>query len=109
MKFDGHVNPSLINKNNVLLFIKLKSVVRIAWFALQHEQKCSVPVSCGRGGRGYSHVKGAGIIVSFRGVNNVFFYHLGVHDGKPVLLAIKVSFRVAREEIENTIISHTMF
>ena len=38
--------------------------------------------------------KGAGmLVVSFRGVNDGFWYHLGVQEGTPIILAIKVSFR----------------
>ena len=49
-------------------------------------------------------MKGLGMpVVSFRGVNYPFWYHLGFQDGTQIFLAIKVSFRVARGEMLNTI------
>ena len=56
-------------------------------------------------------------VISFRGANYPFWYHLGYQDGTPTFLAIKVSFTVAREEILNAIrlcwcstpIWHTIF
>ena len=45
-------------------------------------------------------MKGAGmLVVSPRGVNLGFWSHLGALFKTPLYLAVKVSFRVAREEI----------
>ena len=45
-------------------------------------------------------MKGVGMpVVSRRGVNFGFWYHLGVLGKTPLFLAVKVSFRVARKVI----------
>ena len=49
---------------------------------------------------GTPHMKGVGIlVVSLRGVNFRFWSHLGCLGKTPSYLAVKVSFRVAREKI----------
>ena len=50
--------------------------------------------------RGDSHMKGTGVlVVSFRGLNFGFWSHLGCSGQTLLYLAVKVSFRVTREEI----------
>ena len=50
--------------------------------------------------RGNSHIKGAGmLVVSLRGVISDFGLALGVLGKTPLYLAVKVSFRIALEEI----------
>ena len=45
-------------------------------------------------------MKGVGtLVISLRGVNFRFWSHLGFFGKTPLYLAVKVSFRVAREEI----------
>ena len=39
------------------------------------------------------------LVVSLRGVNFGFWYHLGCSGQNAINLAVKVSFRVAREKI----------
>ena len=53
----------------------------------------------GRGGGGTPHMKGVGmLVVSLRGVN-FGFWSQGVLGKTPLYVAVKVSFRVAREKI----------
>ena len=49
-----------------------------------------------RGGGGTPHMKGVGML---RGVNFGFWSHLGCSGQNTFILAVKVSFRVAREKI----------
>ena len=49
------------------------------------------------------------LVVSVRGVNVEFWSHLGVLGKAPLYLAIKVSFRVAREEILRNCIFSILF
>ena len=45
-------------------------------------------------------MKGVGMfVVSFRGLNFRFWSHLGCPEKTPLCLAVKVSFRVAREKL----------
>ena len=54
----------------------------------------------GGGGGGGSNLKGAGMLVATpRGVNFGFWSHLGCSGQTPLYLALKVSFRVAGEDI----------
>ena len=49
--------------------------------------------------RGDFHKKGVGmLVVSLRGLNFGFWSHLGCSGKNPLYLAVKVSFRVAREK-----------
>ena len=51
-------------------------------------------------GWGTRHMKGvAMLVVSLRGVNFGFWYHLGYSGQNAINLAVKVSFRVPREKI----------
>ena len=53
----------------------------------------------GKGGGGTPHMKGVGMLVlSLRGVN-FGFWSQGVLGKTPLYVAVKVSFRVAREKI----------
>ena len=53
----------------------------------------------GGGGGGHSHMKGAEkLVVSLRGVNFGFWSLLGCSGQNAIILVVKVSFRVAREE-----------
>ena len=45
-------------------------------------------------------LKGRGCSSPLRGVNHGLWSHLGVQDKTPLFLAVKVSFRVALEEIK---------
>ena len=63
---------------------------------------CHISVPPGAGGGGDSHMKVAVmLVVSLRGVNFEFWSHLGCSRQNAIIfnLAVKVSFRVAREEI----------
>ena len=52
------------------------------------------------GGGGDSHIKMGGILVfSLRGVNFGFWSHLGCSGKTQSYVAVKVSFRITREEI----------
>ena len=54
------------------------------------------------GGEGNRHMKGVGmLVVSLRGVNFGFWSHLGCSGQNASHLALKVSFRVAREKYKN--------
>ena len=53
----------------------------------------------GKWGGGDPHMKGVGmLVVSLRGINFGFWSHLGCSGQTPSYLAVKVSFRVAREK-----------
>ena len=56
--------------------------------------------------RGGSHIKGTVMLaVSLRSANHGFWSHLGRQNETPIFLAVKVSFRISHEEIENAVIS----
>ena len=59
-----------------------------------------VALNKGSGGEGTQHMKGVGmLVISLRGVNFGFWFHLGCSGQNASHLAVKVSFRVAREKI----------
>ena len=70
---------------------------------LLDNQKTSVKIAVSQnppGGGETPHIKGVGmLVVSLRGVNFRFWSHLGCLGKTPSYLAVKVSFRVAREKI----------
>ena len=76
-----------------------------SYFAVTHCENSEFQICWGRegGGQGRTpHMKWVGmlVVVSLRGVNVGFWSHLGGVLGKtPSYLAVKVSFRVAREKI----------
>ena len=59
-----------------------------------------VPIVSPKKGEGTPHMKGVGMfVVSLRHVNYGFWSHLGRSGQKAINLAVKLSFRVAREKI----------
>ena len=55
-------------------------------------------------------MKGAGmLIISLRGVNFRFWSHLGFSGQKTIYLAVKISFRVAREKISKNYVFSIYF
>ena len=64
-----------------------------------------------RGGEGGTpHMKGVGmLVVSLRDINFGFWSHLGCLGKTPSYLAVKVSFRVAREKYILSVFQHSLF
>ena len=81
---------------SLILFLRASSLLPVLECFQSYYRACDLPP---RGGGTPPMKWVAMLVVSLRGVNFGFWSHLGYSGQNAIILAVKVSFRVAREKI----------